>query len=149
MLIISQDDHVFPFVVEVVIEVRRHILHIIDAPSQLSSLSKIVDSHKQSFPTSSASGVLVSIVVGSSITEALHCLWWWWGCVRITVDIGIRIDVRHSYKVLDETVSYQFWETYEDARRSGEGEDLLVARVDYSHSLAAAAVNSERRHTGL
>ena len=88
-MIISQDDHVFSLVVEVVVEVRGHILDIIDAASQLSSLSEIVDAYKQSFSTSGASGVLVSIIVRSSIAETLHRLWWRRGCVRISVDIGI------------------------------------------------------------
>ena len=43
LLIIGQDDHVLSRIAEIAIEVGRHVLHIVDASSQLSSLPEVID----------------------------------------------------------------------------------------------------------
>ena len=43
LLIVCEDDHVFSSIAEVAIEVRRHVLHIVNATSQLPPLTKVID----------------------------------------------------------------------------------------------------------
>lgn len=51
LLIIRQDNHVLSGVSEVAIEVCRHVLHVVDAASQLPPLTKVVDTDQQSLPS--------------------------------------------------------------------------------------------------
>jgi hypothetical protein len=47
LLIISQDHHVFSSVSEVLIQVRGHVLDVVDTSSKLSSLVEIVDANEK------------------------------------------------------------------------------------------------------
>jgi len=90
-LVICQDNHVFPLIVEVVVQVRRHVLDVVDASSQLSSLPKVVDTDKECLTVTGAIRILEAITLRSSITETLHSLRWRWRGVMVTVYIGIGV----------------------------------------------------------
>lgn len=90
-MVICQDNHVFPLIVEVVVQVRRHVLDVVDASSQLSSLPKVVDTDKECLTVTGAIRILEAITLRSSITETLHSLRWRWRGVMVTVYIGIGV----------------------------------------------------------
>ena len=89
LLIIGQDDHVLSCIAEIAIKVGRHVLHIVDASSQLSSLSEVIDANQQSLPSSGTIGVLEIVSLRSAVAEPLHALRGWRRRVGIPVDIGI------------------------------------------------------------
>lgn len=91
MLVICQDDHVFPLVVEVIVQVRRHILDVVDASFQLSSLPKVVDTDKECLTVTGTVRILEAVTLRSSMTETLHSLRWRWRSVRVTVYIGVGV----------------------------------------------------------
>src|SRR5687767_6061204 len=99
LLIIREDDHVFPLVTVPLDEEGRDIVHIIDTSTQLSILSKIVDTDQQSLSFTSTIGVLKRVATGSSMAKLLSSLWRRWatpsmGSVASTLHwISVRIEV--------------------------------------------------------
>jgi hypothetical protein len=71
LLIVRQDNHVLAFVAEVLDQVARHVLHIVDASAKLPSLAEVIDANQQRFPTSGTVTILKRISLGSSMAEAL------------------------------------------------------------------------------
>lgn len=69
LLIIRQDDHVFSRIAEVTVEVGRHVLHVVDASSQLSPLPEVIDANQQSLPSSGTIGVLVTVSLRCATAE--------------------------------------------------------------------------------
>ena len=69
LLIIGQDDHVLSRIAEIAVEVSRHVLHVVDASSQLSSLPEVIDTNQQSLPSSGTIGVLVIVSLRCAIAE--------------------------------------------------------------------------------
>lgn len=62
LLIVGQNDHIFTLVPKEAIEVVGHVFHVVDAPSQLTSLAEIVDTYEQSLPSTIAQRILESVV---------------------------------------------------------------------------------------
>lgn len=89
LLIIGQDDHVLTRIAEIAIEVGRHVLHIVDASSQLPPLTEVIDTNQQSLPSSGTIGVLEVVSLRCAIAEPLHALRGWRRRIGITMDIGI------------------------------------------------------------
>lgn len=61
LLVVRKDHHIFSFVAKVSVEVRGHILDVVDASSKLTALAKIVDAYEKSLPPACAVGVLESV----------------------------------------------------------------------------------------
>ena len=76
LLIICQDHHVLSLVAEMAVQVGRHILHIVDASSELASLAKVVDTYEKRFPSAGAVGVLECIPAGCAGAESLGLRGW-------------------------------------------------------------------------
>ena len=75
LLVIGKQNHILAGVSEVLVEVGRHVLDVVDAPAQLSSLLKIVDTDQKCFASTGAGRVLKSVAVGRSMAESLFLLW--------------------------------------------------------------------------
>lgn len=98
LLIVRQNDHILPCVPKVAIQVGRHVLDVVDAASQLSSLPKVVDPYQQCLPPPGAVGVLKAVALWSAGAKALHALWRRWRSVKVTVNIGIGIDRGQTFE---------------------------------------------------
>lgn len=55
LLVVRQSDHILPLVAEKLVQVRAHVLDIVDTSAQLSSLAEVVDTNEKSFPSPIAS----------------------------------------------------------------------------------------------
>lgn len=75
LLIVGQYDHVLSLVSEVLVEIGRHVLRVIDASSQLALLTKVVDAYQECLASTSAVGVLEGVALRGAVAEAL-CLGW-------------------------------------------------------------------------
>lgn len=71
LLIVGQNDHVFSLVAKLLHQVGRHVSDIVDAASQLATLTKVVDTNQQRFSAASAVGVSESIA-WCAVTKALR-----------------------------------------------------------------------------
>lgn len=71
LLVVRQDDHVLSRVAEIAIEVCRHVLDIVDAPSKLPPLAEVVDPNQQCLPSTLAGGVLEAVSLRCALTEPL------------------------------------------------------------------------------
>lgn len=89
LLVVSQNDHIISLVSEVLVQKCRHVLHIIDATTQLTSLSKVVDADQKSFPPPCTVRILESISLRSASAKRLHLRRRWRRGLWIAIDIGI------------------------------------------------------------
>lgn len=97
LLVIGQNNHVFPRIAEVSIKVRRHVLDVVDTASELSPLTEVVDTNQKSFAPTRAVGVLKAVTLRSAMAKGLHGLGRWrWGVV-VSLDVGIGIDGRKAW----------------------------------------------------
>lgn len=91
LLIIGQEHHVLALVVEVLVEVSRHVLNIVDASSKLPSLTKIVDANQQRLPSAATIRVLELIALRRTVAKILHLCWRrWWCSVAASAVSGLR-----------------------------------------------------------
>lgn len=72
LLVIREDHHVLSPISEMLNQVGRHIAHIIDTPSQLTTLTEVVDADQETFPPTRTVGVAESIALGGSLSEMLR-----------------------------------------------------------------------------
>lgn len=68
VLIICQAHHVLSLVAEVSVQVGGHVLHVVDTSSQLTTLTKVIDTDQQSFPSTAAVRVLKCVSVGRAVS---------------------------------------------------------------------------------
>ena len=91
MLVVCQDDHILPRIAKVAVEVIRHILDIIDTPSEFRLLSEIVDPYQERLTPSCTIRVLILVI---HIRARIEVVWsrrrWSWGMI-IAVDKGVRV----------------------------------------------------------
>lgn len=69
LLVIGQEDHVLASVAEVLVQVGRHVLHIVDTSAQLTFLSEVIDTNQQGLSLTRTAGVLEAVALGSAVTE--------------------------------------------------------------------------------
>lgn len=69
LLIVREDNHILSGVAEVLIQIGRHIPGIINAPAQLSLLSKVVDPDQQRLSLPCTVGVLKVVAGRRAMTE--------------------------------------------------------------------------------
>ena len=60
--VVGQDDHILALVAEVLVQVRRHVLDVVDAAPQLSALPEVVDPDQQRLAATRAVRVLEGVV---------------------------------------------------------------------------------------
>lgn len=72
LLIIGENDHIFPFIPELLIEICRHVFHVVDASSQLTALPKVVDTNEKCFPATCTVGVLEAVALRGAVTKSNH-----------------------------------------------------------------------------
>jgi len=88
-LIICQDHHILPLVTKVFVQVIAHVLDIVDAAAELTSLAEIIDTNEQGFPSTSALRILKIVARRSAVTELLSLLGWWTGCIMVALDVCV------------------------------------------------------------
>lgn len=69
LLVISQEHHVLASIAEVLVQVGRHVLDVVDTAAQLTFLAEIIDTNQQGLSLSCTAGVLEAIALGSAVTE--------------------------------------------------------------------------------
>lgn len=72
LLVVGENDHIFPLVAKLLHQVGRHVSDVVDAPSQLASLAKVVDANEQRFSSASAVGVSKRVALRCAVAEALR-----------------------------------------------------------------------------
>ena len=72
--VICESNHVLALVSEVAVQIGRHILHIVDAPSELASLPEVVDANKKRFAPAGTVGVLERIALRCAMPECYGIL---------------------------------------------------------------------------
>jgi hypothetical protein len=87
LLVVREDDHVLTLVAEVLHEVGCHVADVVDAASQLASLTKVVDTDQQALPPASAVGISEGIVLRGAVAEML---WAVGGRCGLSITITIR-----------------------------------------------------------
>lgn len=85
LLVICQEHHVLSLVVEMAVQIGAHVLHVVDAATELSALAKVVDADEQGFPATVASRVLERVAVRRAVAESLRGGWWWRRTTRAVV----------------------------------------------------------------
>lgn len=85
LLVVRQQHHVLARVAEVLVQIRRHVLDIVDTTTQLALLPEIVDSNQQGLALTSASRVLETVSLWSSVAERDRISGWWWWTTLMTV----------------------------------------------------------------
>lgn len=91
LLVVRQQHHVLARVAEVLVQIRRHVLDIVDTTTQLALLPEIVDSNQQGLALTSASRVLETVSLWSSVAERDRISGWWWWTTLMTVRVGVLI----------------------------------------------------------
>ena len=69
LLVVGQEDHVFAGISKILIQIRRHVLNVVDTAAQLTLLPKIVDTNQQRLPLTRTPRVLEAIALRSAISE--------------------------------------------------------------------------------
>lgn len=90
LLVVRQDNHVVPLVLKPFVQEPRHVLDIIDAPSQLALLPKVIDADEQRLPLPRAIAVRERIVAARN-TEAGLAGGRWRRGARDAADVGVLI----------------------------------------------------------
>lgn len=58
LLVVGQKHHILALIPKMLIQIARHVLHVVDTSSQLSALAEIVDADQKRLPASSTCGIL-------------------------------------------------------------------------------------------
>jgi hypothetical protein len=103
--VVGEDDHVLALVAEVLEQVRRHVLDVVDAAPQLPALPKVVDPDQQRLAPARAVRVLEGVVLRRSLAEALRRARGWWGGLVVPVHVGVRVGSRDTCRRACERVS--------------------------------------------
>jgi hypothetical protein len=72
LLVVRQDDHVLSLVPKVLDQVRRHVPDVVDASSELTALTKVINADQKGFPPARASRVLKGIGMRGAGAERLR-----------------------------------------------------------------------------
>ena len=71
MCVVGKDHHIFTGVAKVAIQVRGHVLHVVDAAAKLASLVEVVDADEKSFTPAATVGVLEGVGGRGAAAEGL------------------------------------------------------------------------------
>jgi len=78
VLVVRQENHVLSLVAKVAVQIRAHVLHVVDAATQLAPLTKVIDTYEQRLPPAIACRILVRVPVGGTRAKVLGLSWRWW-----------------------------------------------------------------------
>ena len=92
LLIISQDDHIFSRISKVLVQVRGHVLDIVDASSELSSLVEVINANQKCLSLASTRGILIIIARRCPTTKTVLSLRWGWWSIVIALGISVCAD---------------------------------------------------------
>jgi uncharacterized membrane protein len=95
LLVVGQSDHVLPLVSEEFVQIRAHVLHIVDATPELTPLAEVVDTNEQRFPATITCRVLERVSSRRAVAEVLCAGGWWWRCVMVSVCPLVAADGGH------------------------------------------------------
>lgn len=96
LLVVGENDHVFPLIAKMLHQVGRHVSDIVDAPSQLAALAKVVDADEQRFSPAGAVGVSKRVALRCAVAEALRPVGRGRGSA-VGTPLGIAIRGRHAF----------------------------------------------------
>lgn len=91
LLVIRQQHHVLARVAKVLVQIRRHVLDIVDTTTQLTLLPEIVDSNQQGLALTGAPRVLETVSLRSPVSERDRISGWWWWTTLVAVRVGVLI----------------------------------------------------------
>lgn len=77
MLVVGEDDHVFPLVAIILDEERREVLGVVDAAGELAVLPEVVDADQQRLALTGTVGILEGIALRGAVAELLRCRGRW------------------------------------------------------------------------
>lgn len=86
-MIVCQEYHILPCVSKISVQVCRHIFDIIDTSSQLTLLTKVIDTNEQSLASAGTCRVLKVVALGSTRAKTLGALRRWRWSVLISLYI--------------------------------------------------------------
>lgn len=89
LLVIREKHHIISLVAEVLIQKRGHVLHVIDAATQLPPLPEVVDANQEGLPPAGAVRVLESIALRRAAAEILKTRGRWRRSIMIALDVGV------------------------------------------------------------
>lgn len=72
LLVVGENDHILPLIAKLLHQVGRHVPDIVDAPSQLATLAKVVDANEQRFSSARAVGVSKRVTLRCALAKALR-----------------------------------------------------------------------------
>ena len=98
LLVVCEDDHVIPLVSIGLVQEGGHVLHVVDASSELPPLAKVVDADQERLSPPGAVGVLERIMLRSTRSEGLRCLRRRRGRLCIAIHIRVSVDGGHGYQ---------------------------------------------------
>lgn len=96
LLVIGQDDHILACIAKIAVEVGGHVFDVVDAASQLTLLTKVVDTDQECLASPCTIGILEAVALRGAGAKALHGLGRWRWSIVIALDVGIRIDGRET-----------------------------------------------------
>lgn len=73
-LIICQEHHILSLIAMILGQKGRNIVDIVDAPSKLTILSKVVDANQKCLAAAGTVGILEGVTVGSAMTKGLRAV---------------------------------------------------------------------------
>lgn len=97
LLVVGQNDHVFPGVAEVLVQVRGHVPHIVYATAQLPLLTKVIDPDQESLLLAGTIRVLEAISLRRAITKRDGVGRRGRGGVRVPVIVRVLIRGRSAF----------------------------------------------------
>lgn len=89
LLVVCQDDHVIPLIVELGMKICGHVLDVVDATPELTFLTKIVDTNQERLSSTCAVGILKGVAAWSSVTEVLDLRRWWRRRAVVSLDVSV------------------------------------------------------------
>ena len=87
LLIVCKNDHILPFVAKILDEIARHVSDIVNATSELSALSEVVDADQERFTPTRTLRVLKGVILRGAISEMLGRLRGRWRSLMVPVNV--------------------------------------------------------------
>lgn len=96
LLVVCEDDHVFPLIAVVLDKVPRHVPDVVDASPELTALAKVVDAYEEGFTATRTLGVLESVTLRSALAEMLGGGRGGRGGMMVSLGVSVRVRRRRT-----------------------------------------------------